>query len=52
MIGFGIFLLIVAVLVPKLAILWGVGIIVLVVGLILAVAGSMGHAIGGRRRYY
>lgn len=52
MIAFGIFLLIVAVLLPKLAVLWGIGIIAIVVGLILFVAGSMGHAIGGRRHYY
>jgi hypothetical protein len=52
MIGFGVFLLIVAALAPKLAILWSVGIIVLVVGLILAVLGTMGRAVGGRRHYY
>lgn len=52
MIGLGVVLLLIAVLVPKLAVLWGVGIIVLVVGVILFIAGSMGHAIGGRRHYY
>jgi hypothetical protein len=52
MIGLGILLLIVAVLLPKLAVLWGVGIICLVVGLILAVLGSMGRSVGGRRHYY
>jgi uncharacterized membrane protein len=52
MIAVGVVLLIVAVLVPKLAVLWFVGIIVLVVGLILAVLGTMGRAIGGRRHYY
>jgi membrane-bound ClpP family serine protease len=52
MIVFGIVLLIIAALVPKLAVLWGVGIIVLVVGLILAVLGTIGHAVGGRRHYY
>jgi hypothetical protein len=45
-------LLIVAALVPKLAVLWGVGIIVLVVGVILAILGTLGHAVGGRRHYY
>jgi hypothetical protein len=49
---FGIVLLLLAVLIPKLAVLWFVGIIVLVVGLILAVLGTMGRAIGGRRHYY
>jgi membrane-bound ClpP family serine protease len=52
MILLGIVLLIVAALVPKLAILWGVGIIVLVIGVILAVLGTMGRAVGGRRHYY
>ncbi len=52
MIVFGIVLLIIAALVPKLAVLWGVGLIVLVVGLILAVLGTIGHAVGGRRHYY
>ncbi len=52
MIGLGVVLLIIAVLVPKLAALWFVGIIVLVVGVILAILGTLGHAIGGRRHYY
>ncbi len=52
MIGFGICLLILAVIVPKLAALWGIGIIVLVLGVILAVLGSTGRAVGGRRHYY
>jgi hypothetical protein len=49
---FGIALLIIAALLPKLAILWGIGVIVLVVGVILAVLGTMGRAVGGRRHYY
>jgi membrane-bound ClpP family serine protease len=48
----GIILLLVAALVPKLAVLWGVGIIVLIVGVVLAVLGTMGRAVGGRRHYY
>jgi hypothetical protein len=52
MIVLGVCLLIIAALVHKLAILWGVGIIVLVVGVILAVLGMMGRAVGGRRHYY
>ncbi|HTX07673.1 MAG TPA: DUF6131 family protein [Solirubrobacteraceae bacterium] len=36
----------------KIAILWTIGIIVLVVGLILAVLGMMGRAVGGRAHYY
>src|ERR1019366_6865801 len=52
MIAFGIVLLILAAVFPKLAVLWGIGIIVLVIGVILALAGTLGHAIGGRRHYY
>jgi membrane-bound ClpP family serine protease len=52
MIVFGIGLLIIAVLIPKLAVLWGIGVIVLVVGVILAVLGTMGRAVRGRRHYY
>jgi hypothetical protein len=52
MIVLGIILLIVAALVSKLAVLWGVGIIVLAVGVILAVLGTTGRAVGGRRHYY
>jgi hypothetical protein len=52
MIVLGIILLLVAVLVPKLAALYGVGFIILVVGVILAVLGTTGRAIGGRRHYY
>lgn len=33
-------------------ILWTLGIILLVVGLILAVLGGTGRAVGGRRHYY
>ena len=52
MIGFGIALLIAAVLFPKLAVLWGIGMLVLVIGVVLALAGMLGHAVGGRRHYY
>jgi hypothetical protein len=52
MIAFGICLLIIAAIVPQLAVLWGVGIIVLVVGVIFAILGTTGHAVGGRRHYY
>lgn len=33
-------------------ILWTIGIILVVVGLILTLLGSMGRAVGGRRTYY
>jgi uncharacterized protein DUF6131 len=52
MIVFGVCLLIIAALVPKLIVLWGVGCIVLVIGVILAILGTMGRAVGGRRHYY
>jgi membrane-bound ClpP family serine protease len=52
MIVLGICLLIIAAIVPTLAVLWGIGIVVLVIGVILAVLGSMGRAVGGRRHYY
>ncbi|WP_169823342.1 DUF6131 family protein [Aldersonia kunmingensis] len=33
-------------------ILWTLGIIVLVIGLVLLLLGSMGRAVGGRAHYY
>lgn len=33
-------------------ILWAIGIVVLVIGLVLLALGSMGRAVGGRRHYY
>lgn len=51
MIILGIILLIIGFL-AKIAILWTLGIIAIVIGLILAIAGGLGHAIGGRRHYY
>ncbi len=33
-------------------ILWTIGIVVLVIGLILMLLGSTGRAVGGRRHYY
>ena len=51
MIILGIVLLIAGFLL-KISILWTFGILVLFVGLVLTVMGSMGHAIGGRRTYY
>ena len=51
MIILGIILLIIG-FVAKIAILWTIGIIVVVVGAILALLGMAGHAVGGRRHYY
>jgi uncharacterized membrane protein len=51
MIILGIILLVAGFLL-KISILWTVGIIVLVAGAILAILGSTGRAIGGRRHYF
>jgi uncharacterized protein DUF6131 len=47
----GVLLLIIG-FVSGLTILWTIGIIVVIVGAILAVLGMAGHAVGGRRHYY
>jgi hypothetical protein len=51
MIILGIVLLIIG-FVAKIAILWTVGIVVLLIGAALAVLGMVGHAVGGRRHYF
>ncbi len=51
MIILGIILLIVG-FVAKIAILWTIGIVVLVIGLALVLLGMLGHAVGGRRHYF
>jgi Family of unknown function (DUF6131) len=51
MIIFGIILLLIG-FIAKIAVLWSIGILLVVVGLILMVLGSMGRAVGGRRHYY
>ena len=47
----GVILLIIG-FVAKVAIIWTIGIIVVVVGAILALLGMAGHAVGGRRHYF
>jgi hypothetical protein len=47
----GVILLIIG-FIAKIAIVWTIGIIVVVVGAILALLGMAGHAIGGRRHYF
>jgi len=47
----GVILLIIG-FVTGIAIIWTIGIIVVVVGAILALLGMMGHAVGGRRHYF
>jgi uncharacterized membrane protein HdeD (DUF308 family) len=47
----GIILLIIG-FIAKVAILWTIGIIVLVIGAVLAIMGALGREIGGRRHYF
>ena len=51
MIILGIVLLIVG-FIAKVAILWTIGIILLVIGAVLVLLGYMGRAVGGRRHYF
>ena len=51
MIVVGIILLIIG-FIAHIAILWTLGIIVLIIGLVLMLLGSMGRAVGGRRHYF
>jgi Family of unknown function (DUF6131) len=51
MIILGIILLIVG-FVAKVAILWTIGIVLVLIGLVLVALGAMGRAVGGRRHYY
>jgi hypothetical protein len=38
--------------IAKIAIVWTIGIIVVVAGIMLVLLGMAGHAVGGRRRYF
>ena len=51
MIILGILLLIIGFL-TGIAIVWSIGAIVLVIGLVLWLLGALGHAVGGRRHYF
>ncbi|HUB40920.1 MAG TPA: DUF6131 family protein [Streptosporangiaceae bacterium] len=51
MIILGLILLIIGI-VAGIGILWTIGVIVLVVGLILALLGAIGRGVGGRRHYW
>ena len=51
MILLGIVLLVVG-FVAKIAIVWTIGIVVLLVGVVLAVLGATGRAVGGRRHFF
>jgi membrane-bound ClpP family serine protease len=48
----GVVLLVLALLVPAVHFLFWVGVVLVVVGLALLLAGSTGHAVGGRNHYY
>jgi hypothetical protein len=47
----GVILLVIG-FVAKIAIIWTIGIIAVVIGAILAILGGLGHAVGGRRHYF
>jgi hypothetical protein len=51
LITLGVILLILA-LIFDIGLLWGIGVILIVVGAVFWVLGAMGRAIGGRRHYY
>jgi hypothetical protein len=51
MIIIGVILLILG-FITGVAVIWTIGIIALVIGLILALLGAVGHAVGGRRHYW
>ena len=51
MIILGVVLLLLGLLL-KISILWAIGIIVRIVGLVLLLLGGMGRAVGGRRHYW
>jgi len=51
MMVFGVLLLIIG-FVAGIPILWTIGLVVLVVGVVLFLVGSAGHAVGGRRHYW
>jgi hypothetical protein len=50
-ITFGLVLLIIG-FITGIAILWTLGMILLLVGLVFWILGAAGHAVGGRRHYY
>ncbi len=51
MIILGIILLLIGLL-TSIPIIWTLGIVALVVGLILLLLGAVGHSVGGRRHYW
>ncbi|MFF5703708.1 DUF6131 family protein [Streptomyces sp. NPDC012794] len=51
MIVLGVILLIVGY-IAGISILWTIGIILVLIGLVLWILGAVGHAVGGRRHYW
>lgn len=51
MITLGIILLLIG-FIAKIAVLWSIGIILVLVGLVLYALGAAGRAVGGRRHYW
>ena len=51
MVIFGLIILLIG-FVTGIPIVWTIGMVVLVVGLVLWLLGTMGHAVGGRQHYY
>ncbi|WP_018179198.1 DUF6131 family protein [Jongsikchunia kroppenstedtii] len=51
MIVVGIILLILG-FIFNIPVLWTIGLVALIIGLVLAALGALGHAVGGRRHYY
>jgi uncharacterized membrane protein HdeD (DUF308 family) len=51
MIALGVILLIIG-FVAKIAIVWTIGIVLIVIGAILAILGGVGREVGGRRHWY
>lgn len=51
MIILGIVLLVIGFL-TGLTFLWSIGMILLLIGLVLWILGTLGHAVGGRRHYF
>jgi hypothetical protein len=51
MIIFGVILMLIGFL-TGIAILWTVGLVILIIGAVLWLLGAMGRGVGGRRHYY
>jgi hypothetical protein len=51
MIFLGVILLIIG-FILSIPVIWTIGIVVLAIGLVLALLGAVGHAVGGRRWYW